>query len=77
MAQRRSDPQIRAQLMSAGSVLLNLFVNVTTFGLIGLAAMRVAPKMPFLMIVAGSVIVAAYAIYRTINPVTRYVDVDT
>ena len=62
--------------MSAGSVLLNLFVNVTTFGLIGLAAMRVAPKMPFLMIVAGSVIVAAYAIYRTINPVTRYVDAD-
>ena len=76
MAQRRSNPQIRAQLMSAGSVLLNLFVNVTTFGLIGLAAMRVAPKMPFLMIVAGSVIVAAYAIYRTINPVTRYVNVD-
>ena len=76
MAQRRSDPQIRAQLMSAGSVLLNLFVNVTTFGLIGLAAMRVAPKMPFLMIVAGSVIVAAYAIYRTINAVTRYVDAD-
>ena len=76
MAQRRSDPQIRAQLMSAGSVLLNLFVNITTFGLIWLAAMRVAPKMPFLMIVGGSVIVAAYAIYRTINPVTRYVGAD-
>jgi len=77
MAQRRSNPNIRAQLMSAGSVLLNLFVNLTTFGLIGLAAMRVAPKMPFLMIVVGSAIVAAYAIYRTLNPVTRYVDTDT
>jgi len=77
MAQRRSNPNIRAQLMSAGSVLLNLFVNLTTFGLIGLAAMRVAPKMPFLMIVVGSAIVASYAIYRTLNPITRYVDTDT
>ncbi len=74
MAQRRANPNIRAQLMSAGSVLLNLFVNLTTFGLIGLAAMRVSPKMPFLMIVIGSAIVAAYAIYRTLNPVTRYVN---
>lgn len=72
MAQRRSNPNIRAQLMSAGSVLLNLFVNMTTFGLIGLAAMRVSPKMPFLMIVIGSMIVAAYAIYRTMNPIRRY-----
>ena len=77
MAQRRANPNIRAQLMSAGSVLLNLFVNLTTFGLIGLAAMRVSPKMPFLMIVIGSMIVAAYAIYRTINPVTRYVNTET
>jgi len=76
MAQRRSNPKIRAQLMSAGSVLLNLFVNLTTFGLIGLAAMKVAPKMPFLMIVVGSSIVAAYAIYRTINPVRRYIKED-
>jgi len=74
MAQRRANPNIRAQLMSAGSVLLNLFVNLTTFGLIGLAAMQVAPKMPFLMIVIGSAIVAAYAIYRTLNPIRRYVD---
>lgn len=74
MAQRRSDDKIRAQLMSAGSVLLNLSVNLTTFGLIGMAAMRVAPKAPFLMIVIGSAIVAAYAIYRTINPVRRYVE---
>ena len=76
MAQRRANPNIRAQLMSAGSVLLNLFVNLTTFGLIGLAAMRVSPKMPFLMIVIGSLIVAAYAIYRTLNPVTRYVNTE-
>jgi len=77
MAQRRSNPNIRAQLMSAGSVLLNLFVNLTTFGLIGLAAMKVAPKMPFLMIVFGSTIVAAYAIYRTFNPIERYVNIET
>ena len=74
MAQRRSDDKIRAQLMSAGSVLLNLSVNLTTFGLIGMAAMRVAPKAPFLMIVIGSAIVATYAVYRTINPVRRYVE---
>jgi len=53
MAQRRSNPNIRAQLMSAGSVLLNLFVNITTFGLIALAAREVSPKMPFLMIAIG------------------------
>ena len=76
MSQRRSDDKIRAQLMSAGSVLLNLFVNLMTFGLIGMAAMRVGPKVPFLMIVIGSAIVAAYAIYRTINPVRRYVDAE-
>jgi len=76
MAQRRSNPKIRAQLMSAGSVLLNLFVNITTFGLIGLAAMKVAPKTPFIMIVFGSAIVAAYAIYRTLNPITRYVETE-
>jgi len=71
MSQRRANPKIRAQLMSAGSVLLNLFVNLTTFGLIGLAAMKVTPKMPFMMIVVGSSIVAAYAIYRTFNPIER------
>ncbi|WP_371396532.1 MFS transporter [Fretibacter rubidus] len=76
MAQRRADPAARARLMSAGSVLLNLFVNLTTFGLIGLAALKVAPKLPFLMIVLGSAIVAAYAIYRTIRPIRRYVTED-
>lgn len=75
MAQRRSDPAIRARLMSAGSVLLNLFVNLTTFGLIALAMMQVPPKMPFLIIVIGSAVVASYALYRTLNPVTRDVTV--
>ena len=41
-----------------------------------MAAMRVGPKVPFLMIVIGSAIVAAYAIYRAINPVRRYVDAE-
>jgi len=77
MAQRRANPHIRAQLMSAGSVLLNLFVNLTTFGLIGLAAMKVAPKLPFLMIVIGSSIVAAYAIYRTLHPIQRPIHAET
>jgi hypothetical protein len=71
MAQRRADPQMRARLMSAGAVLLNLFVNVTTFGLIWLAAKQLPPKSPFLMVVIGSVFVAAYAIYRTIRPIKR------
>lgn len=71
MAQRRSQPDIRARLMSAGSVLLNLFVNITTFGLIGLAAMNVAPNAPFYMIIVGSVIVGAYAVFRSIKTVER------
>ncbi|RKQ69554.1 MFS transporter [Litorimonas taeanensis] len=69
MAQRRADPKIRARLMSAGAVLLNLFVNITTFGLIGLALLRLPPKSPFLMVIVGSAIVAAYAIYRSVKPV--------
>ena len=76
MAQRRSNPEIRARLMSAGSVLLNLFVNMTTFGLIGLAAMQVSPKLPYLMIVIGSAIVASYAVYRSFNPITKYTQKD-
>ncbi|WP_298914610.1 MFS transporter [uncultured Algimonas sp.] len=71
MAQRRSDPAIRARLMSAGSVLLNLFVNLTTFGLIGLAAMNVGPKTPFLIIIVGSAFVAGYAMYRSVRLVER------
>jgi len=74
MAQRRAHPRIRAQLMSAGSVLYNLAVNVLTFGLIGLAAMAMPPKAPFMMIVIGSAIVSCYAIYRSIklNEVKQY-----
>ncbi|WP_416879368.1 hypothetical protein [Litorimonas sp.] len=69
MAQRRADPANRARLMSAGAVLLNLFVNLSTFGLIGLAILRLPPKSPFIMVVVGSAIVAAYAIYRSIKPI--------
>lgn len=69
MAQRRAEPSIRARLMSAGAVLLNLFVNITTFGLIGLALLKLPPKSPFLMVVIGSAIVAIYAIYRSFKPV--------
>lgn len=64
MAQRRAHPRIRAQLMSAGSVIYNFAVNILTFGLIGLALMNMSPKAPFLMIVIGSACVAAYAIWR-------------
>lgn len=68
MAQRRADPEKRARLMSAGAVLLNLFVNVTTFALIAMAAKNVPPKSPFLIIIVISAVVAAYAIWRTIHP---------
>ncbi len=67
MAQRRAHPRIRAQLMSAGSVLYNFAVNVLTFGLIGLALMNMPPKAPFLMVALGSAVVAAYAIYRAFH----------
>lgn len=71
MAQRRSDPAIRARLMSAGSVLLNLFVNLTTFGLIGLGALALGPTVPFWLIIIGSFMVATYAVYRSIKLVER------
>lgn len=64
MAQRRAHPKIRAQLMSAGSVLYNFAVNILTFGLIGLAMMNMSPKAPFMMIVIGSACVASYTIWR-------------
>jgi len=67
MAQRRAQPHIRAQLMSAGSVLYNFFVNFVTFALIGLAALAMPPKAPFLMIIVGSACVMVYAIYRGIR----------
>lgn len=71
MAQRRSDPAVRARLMSAGSVLLNLFVNVTTFGLIGLGGLALGPYVPFWLIVVGSAVVAAYSLYRSMRPIER------
>ena len=71
MAQRRADPEIRAQLMSAGSVLYNFFVNIATFALIGLATLGLPPKAPFLMIVIGSAFVASYAVFRAFKPVNR------
>jgi len=65
MAQRRAHPRIRAQLMSAGSVLYNFAVNILTFGLIGLALMNMPPKAPFLMVLFGSACVAIYAVWRS------------
>ena len=65
MAQRRAHPRIRAQLMSAGSVLYNFAVNILTFGLIGLALMNMPPKAPFMMVVLGSAVVSAYTVWRS------------
>ncbi len=76
MAQRRAEPSQRARLMSAGAVLLNLFVNLTTFGLIWLALKELPPKSPFLMVVIGSAIVAIYAIYRSFKPVEHPIYMD-
>jgi len=68
MQQRRADPEIRARLMSAGAVLLNLAVNLVNIVVIVILAKFAAPKAPFLIIIIGSAFVAAYAIYRTLNP---------
>lgn len=74
MSQRRANPNRRARLMAAGSVLLNLAVNVMTFGLLGLGYLRAAgsfnlpPAAPFLGIVIISLFVAAYCLYRWRNP---------
>ncbi len=75
MAQKRARPEIRAQLMSAGSVLYNFFVNFVTFALIGLAALAMPPKAPFLIIIIGSLCVMSYAVYRAIRlkPRQQYV----
>ena len=64
MAQRRANPERRARLMSAGSVLLNLSVNGMTFMLIGLGYLSLPPRFPFSIIIIISLIVAAYAFYR-------------
>ena len=71
MAQRRAHPRIRAQLMSAGSVLYNFAVNVLTFGLIGLALLNMPPKAPFMMVVLGSAVVTAYTIWRSFRLIER------
>lgn len=71
MAQRRADPAIRAQLMSAGAVILNLFTNTATFALIALALTQMPPKTPFLLAAMGSGIVAIYAVYRSFRPINR------
>ena len=68
MAQRRAEPAIRARLMAAGAVLLNLFVNFFTFSLIYMAAREMPDRAPFLIIIAISTIVAIYTVYRTFNP---------
>lgn len=69
MAQRRARPETRARLMSAGAVLLNIFVNVTTFALIWLAFQQWPPKTPFLLIIIFSLIISVYALYRVVKPV--------
>ncbi len=68
MAQRRAHPDNRARLMSAGAVLLNIFVNVFTFALIAMAARDLPPKAPFLIIIAISLFVAVYTVWRTFHP---------
>ncbi len=68
MAQRRADPKIRARLMSAGAVLLNLAVNAVTFGLIGMAALNLPPKSPLLIVIFISALVAGYTIWRAFHP---------
>lgn len=74
MSQRRATPDNRARLMSAGAVMLNLAVNVITFGLLGFGVLRengsfdLPPAAPFLMIVIISLVVAAYCIWRWRNP---------
>ena len=68
MAQRRANPAIRARLMSAGAVLLNLFVNIITVILILMASRSLPPKSPFLIIVVISVFVSVYALWRTFHP---------
>jgi hypothetical protein len=71
MAQRRAHPRIRAQLMSAGAVLINFSVNIVTFGLIGLAVLKMPAKAPFLMVVIGSASVSIYAIWRVFHLQSR------
>jgi hypothetical protein len=68
MAQRRADTHNRARMMAAGAVLLNLAVNVVTFGLYFLGYATLPPRAPFLFIVIISLIVAIYCIWRVFHP---------
>ncbi len=74
MAQRRATPDNRARLMAAGAVLVNLSVNVITFGLLGFGVLRekgsfdLPPAAPFLFIVIVSALVAIYCLWRWRNP---------
>lgn len=68
MAQRRANPARRAQLMSAGSVLLNFAVNAVTGLLILFGILALPPDFPFLIVAVVSAGVAAYALYRWRNP---------
>lgn len=68
MAQGRAFDTTRARMMSAGAVMLNLAVNVVTFGLIGLGFTAMPAIAPFYGVTLISAGVAVYAIYRVKNP---------
>lgn len=68
MAQRRANPENRARMMSAGAVLLNLAVNIVTFGLYSLGFLDFPAKLPFLFIVLISTGVAFYCVWRVMHP---------
>jgi hypothetical protein len=68
MAQRRANPDNRARMMAAGAVLLNLAVNLVTFGLYSLGFADFPPRLPFLFIVLVSAGVAIYCIWRVMHP---------
>jgi len=64
MAQRRADPLVRAQLMSAGAVMYNASVNIMTGLLILFGYLALPPDASFLIIVIGGIIVSLYALSR-------------
>lgn len=68
MAQRRALPRIRASLMAAGAILLNLAVNLITLLLIGLSTLKISAKAPFLLIIIVSCFIAIYCIWRLKYP---------
>lgn len=64
MAQSRADPHRRAQLMSAGSVLLNLSVNMVTLILFVLGFTLLPPEAVFYPVILVSALIAVYAFMR-------------